>query len=190
MILKQSTGELSCPVLWHQVYWKQPHHCSPWISPIFFFSFPKWLFRNRDIWWPWHALTSWHLISLQYASGTFLPKGFLRAARFHSCLLWSQAVRPINQPRSLPWDMEHEKKQPWDFQVPCCLAKMLEAFMLGPSQYFRAPGLPPVHLGAGLQSQLLLPGLSGSAAENSTAPEWQGCSDSPFSDRKTGSLHR
>lgn len=74
--------------------------------------------------------------------------------------------------------MEHEKKQPWDFQVPCCLAKILEAFMLGPSQYFRAPGLPPVHLGAGLQSQLLLPGLSGSSAENSTASEWQGCSDS------------
>lgn len=95
-------------------------------------------------------------------SGTFLPKGFLRAARFHSCLLWSQAVRPINQPRSLPWDMKHEKKQPWDFQVPCCLAKMLEAFMLGPSQYFRAPGLPPVHLRAGLQLHLLLPGLSGS----------------------------
>lgn len=61
-------------------------------------------------------------------SGSFLPKRIPRAARFHSCLLQSQAVRGLSQPRGLLWDIEHVEKTPLGFLAALLSGKNILSF--------------------------------------------------------------
>lgn len=116
--------------------------------------------------------------------GFFLPKRIPRAARFHSCLLQSQAVRGLSQLRGLLWDMEHVKKTPLGF---------LGALLSGRNIWGFDAWFKPISQGSNVNP--CAPGGC-TAVETSdyfwnlTFPEVQGFSGSSCTERKQGSLHR